>query len=77
MSMGKSEAPQFEVPVQRNREIWRKHQLKGREGDEPILALIGLGCPCQVAVFQAAGAIGLETYIECGFLKLIVNEISE
>ena len=52
MSLGRSEAPQFEVPVQRNREIWRKHQLKGREGDEPILALIGLGCPCQVAVFS-------------------------
>lgn len=47
MSEGRSEAPELQVPVQRNRNIWRKHQLQGR--GEFIFALIGLGCPSHVA----------------------------
>lgn len=45
MSEGRSEAPVLEVSAQRNRGIWRKHQLKRRGQDEFIFALIELGVP--------------------------------
>ena len=87
--MGRYEAPQPEVPVQRNREIWRKDQLKGREEAELLCASIGLECPGQVPSLAGSwtyrvGDKGMEGgffFFEGGFFDskvlLIVNEISE
>lgn len=46
----KSQAPQFEVPVQRSRDIGKKPQLKRRGEDEFIFVLTGLECPSKVAI---------------------------
>ena len=80
--MGRYEAPQPEVPVQRNREIWRKDQLKGREEAELLCASIGLECPGQVPSLAGSWTYRVgDKDMEGGFfdseILLIVNEISE
>jgi hypothetical protein len=80
--VGSYEAPQPEVPVQRNREIWRKDQLKGREEAELLCASIGLECPGQVPSLAGSwtyrvGDKDMEGGCFDSKILLIVNEISE